>query len=105
MQASVPPCPPPLKPLADGTGPTTRRPLSSEPRALQCACVATPLQRFQRAAQTRASVFTPAPHASPVRLRHTLGRACACALLSGRGPGRRLRGGAREWGGEEVEEE
>lgn len=42
---------------------------------------------------------SPRPRASLVRLRCEPGRACACALLSGRGPRRRLRSGAREWGG------
>lgn len=72
MQLSVLPCPPPLKSLADGTGSTTRRPLSSGPRAPQCACVATPLPGSQRAAQARAGVFTP-PRFTPL--------SCACATL------------------------
>lgn len=55
----------------------------------------------QRSAQVRACVSPPPPPpcASLVRLHCEQGRACACALLSGRGPRRRLRSGAREWGG------
>jgi hypothetical protein len=102
MQASVLPCPLPLKSLADGTGPG---PLSSEPRALQCACVGTPLPGSRRVAQARAGVFTPTPHASPARRRHALGRACACAFSPAVGPAGACAVAPESGGGQEVEEE